>query len=81
MKNQLSQKYGVRKWQDNIEHQNLSPYQVDEANSTTTYIRYESGDDEVFVKRITVVGNITTVEYSYTTWALRASAVYQSINE
>lgn len=58
----------------------LRPYQVDEANATTTYVRYQSGAGAVLILRYSVSGNITTCEKSYAAWANRATATYSAVN-
>jgi hypothetical protein len=62
-------------------HQLLQPYQVDEADASTTYIRYESGSGDVWLKKISVSGTVTTIEAAYDTWANRTTATYAPIND
>lgn len=59
---------------------NIAAYQIDEANATTTYIRYRTGAGIVFIKKISVSGTVTTIEKSYTNWTARATATFVAIN-
>ena len=59
----------------------LPPYEIDEFNSTTNFIRYASGSGSVYIKRITVHGTITRFEKTTDTWANRTNATYQAIND
>jgi hypothetical protein len=59
----------------------IPAYQIDEPDANTTYIRYDSGTGSVFIKKISVSGNVTTVEKAYATWANRAAATYTPIND
>ena len=66
---------------DSIWHQNLVVYQVDEPDANTSYIRYISGSDVVWIKKISVSGTVTTIEKAYDTWANRTTASYSAIND
>ncbi len=65
---------------DNVFQMRLNAYKIDEASSTVTYICYQSGSGEIFIKKVSVSGNVTTIEYAYDTWANRATASYSAIN-
>ncbi len=66
---------------DSIWHQNLVAYQVDEPDASTTYIRYISGSGDVWIKKISISGTVTTIETAYDTWANRTTASYSAIND
>lgn len=73
--------YGRPAWlaEYNNESEAPAPYQVDESDSVT-YIRY-SADAECAVRRITVSGTVTTIEWAFGAWEERATLQYQQINE
>ena len=56
-------------------------YQIDEANSTNTYQRWQSGAGTVWIMKISVSGTVTTWEKATGTWANRASLTYEAIND
>ena len=58
----------------------VQPFQVDD-DGTNTFIRFESGTNLVFIKKISIAGNITTFEGAITNWAARTNATYVPIND
>ena len=78
---QLVSKPATVKWYDVGMNMHYMPaYQIDEASAATTYIRLSASVTNEYVKRISVAGTVTTIEFSYCNWTNRASAVYQPIN-
>ena len=61
-------------------NQNTPPYQVDEPDANTTYIRYEPLTTAQWIKKISKSGNITTIEKSFGLWTDRATLTYKAIN-
>jgi hypothetical protein len=59
----------------------LPPYEVDEPNSTNTYIRYQSGTGNVYIKRIFVHSTVTRYEKATAAWSSRTTATYTPIND
>jgi hypothetical protein len=59
----------------------VQPYQIDEANTTNTYFRWQSGNDDVWVMRISVSGTVTTWEKATGAWTNRTSLTYEAIND
>lgn len=55
------------------------PYQTDEADANTTYIRWENTLAVQLVQRVSVSGNVTTIAFARTTWANRATATYNLV--
>lgn len=78
---ELSNEYSGEEHEDFAMHLKFSPYQIDNADSTTAYIRYQSGTGVVYLKKWSVSSTITTIEYAYDTWANRATATYAAIND
>lgn len=61
--------------------QYLRAYQIDQPDTTNTYIRFAGGDDNVFIVRISVVGTVTTIEKCTTNWDSRVTGIYIPIND
>lgn len=61
-------------------NQNTPAYQVDEPDANTTYIRYEPLTTAQWIKRITKVDTVTTIEKSFGLWTDRATLTYKAIN-
>jgi hypothetical protein len=64
---------------DNVFSLRMRPYLIDEPDSDTTYICWQSGSDAVFLLKIATSGTVTTTSYAYDTWANRATASYSAI--
>lgn len=59
----------------------MGAYQIDTATANTTLIRYKAGDEKVFIKKIYVDGNLTTITKAFALWENRGIATYIGINE
>ncbi len=59
----------------------MGAYQIDTATANTTFIRYKAGAGEVFIKKIYVDGNLTTITKAFALWENRGIATYIGINE
>jgi len=59
----------------------MGAYQIDTATANTTFIRYKAGDEEVFIKKIYIDGDLTTITKTFDLWANRGTATYIGINE
>lgn len=58
-------------------NEQMGPYEIDEPNTTNTYIRYSGSNTvNVYIKRITATGTITRLEKSIDLWTNRANATY-----
>lgn len=60
--------------------QSVPAYQIDAANSTTTYVRVSGVTSDEYVKRILTVGTLTSIEFSFCNWTNRTTATYTAIN-
>lgn len=58
----------------------LSPFQVDEADANTTYIRYYN-TNPCAIHRILITGTVTQMDWAYGDWADRATLTYKPIND
>lgn len=78
---QLAMKPATVNWFDvGLMHQSVTPYQIDAANTTTTYIRVSASATNEYVKRILTVGTVTSITFSYCNWTNRTTATYSPIN-
>ena len=82
LKAELMNEFSGDMQKDNIFSIGMPAYQIEAASATVTYIRWQSSStDDIFIKKISVSGDITTIEYAYDTWANRATATYTAIND
>ena len=59
----------------------VQPYQIDEAHANTNFFRWQSGNGNVWVVRITTSGTVTTWEKGTGAWTNRTSLTYEAIND
>lgn len=57
------------------------PYQIDEPNSSNTYMRFSSSTGLIGIVKISVSGTVTTFEKAKTNWTARTTATYVGIND
>lgn len=58
----------------------LTPFQVDEADADTTYIRYYN-TTPCAVHRVSVAGFITQIDWAFGDWDNRSALTYKPIND
>lgn len=58
----------------------LAAYQVDDATTGVTYVRFQA-DDECVIQRISTSDGVTSIEVAFGLWANRASLTFQQVNE
>lgn len=58
----------------------MQAFEIDQVDANDIFIRYQSGNGTVFIKRITTTNDIITIQKANDFWTNRASAVFTPIN-